>query len=305
MANILTGQDLLTQQLNQASVTRVIKPKPVELSKSTGVQYNAMLRKLTREIKRDVNQLLPLLRDLAPEYQADSVMVVSDSYVSQLTSALRQLVDKWTSPAFRDIATRLSTQFVRAADRVNAERFSKTMKGVGIDLFGDDTTLVDYIDASIFDNTRLIMSIPEQYLTQVESIVMTNVRAGGRPAAIAKLLQKQFDVTENRAKMIARDQTAKVNGDLSKKRQQASGFEYFQWITSEDEKVRDRHDDISDKLTAYGPGVYRWDNPPLSSQGTSIIPGQDFQCRCTARPVSNREVAENVKAGRTRPGVKR
>ena len=305
MSNILTGQDLLQQQLNQATRTRSIKPKPVELSKSTGVQYNAMLKKLVREIKQDVNQLLPLLRDLAPEYQTDSVLVINDSYVTSITSALRQLVEKWTSPAFRDIATRLSTRFVRAADRVNAERFSKTMRGVGIDIFGDDTTLTDYIDVSIFDNTRLIMSIPEQYLTQVESIVMTNVRAGGRPSAIAKQLQKQFDVTENRAKMIARDQTAKVNGDLSKKRQQASGFEFFQWIDSGDERVRDRHEDIADKVTAYGKGIYRWDNPPISSQGTAIIPGQDFQCRCTARPVSNREVEENVKAGRTRPGIKR
>lgn len=305
MQNILTSQELLEQQLNQKSTKREIKPKPVELSKGTGIQYNATLKKLVREIKRDVNQLLPLLRDLAPEYQADSAIMVTDSYVNDITSALRQLVDKWTSPAFRDIATRLSSQFVRSADRVNAERFGKSMGGVGIDLFGDDPTLIDYIDASIFDNTRLIMSIPEQYLTQVESIVMTNVRAGGRPSAIAKLLQKQFDVTENRAKMIARDQTAKVNGDLNKKRQVASGFNFFQWLTSEDERVRDRHDDISDKMTAYGVGIYRWDNPPISSNGTPIIPGQDFQCRCTARPVGQREVDENIKAGRTRPGVKR
>ncbi len=305
MQNILTSQELLEQQLNQKSTKREIKPKPVELSKGTGIQYNATLKKLVREIKRDVNQLLPLLRDLAPEYQADSVTMVTDSYVNDITSALRQLVDKWTSPAFRDIATRLSSQFVRSADRVNAERFGKSMGGVGIDLFGDDQTLIDYIDASIFDNTRLIMSIPEQYLTQVESIVMTNVRQGNRPAAIAKSLQKQFNVTENRAKMIARDQTAKINSNLSQKRQVASGFQYFQWLTSEDERVRDRHDDISDKVTMYGHGVYRWDNLPMSSQGVPIAPGTDYQCRCTARPVSDREVKENQEKGLTRPGVKR
>ena len=61
------------------------------------------------------------------------------------------------------------------------------MKGFGIDIFGDDTSLQDYIDASIFDNTRLITSIPEQYLTQVESIVMTNVRAAITPSALGEL----------------------------------------------------------------------------------------------------------------------
>lgn len=303
--NLLTSQDLLEQQLKSITERKDIRPNPVELSKATGIEYNALLKKLVREIKNDVNQLLPLLRQLAPEYQTDSIMVTNDTYVTQITSALRRLVDKWNSPEFRGIATRIASQFVRTANNVNGERFSKSMKGFGIDIFGDDTSLQDYIDASIFDNTRLITSIPEQYLTQVESIVMTNVRAGGRPSSIAKLLQKQFDVTENRAKMIARDQTAKVNGDLSKKRQIASGFEYFEWIDSDDERVRDRHEFISDKVTAYGKGIYRWDNPPLSAQGVPIIPGQDFQCRCTARPVSQREVNENIKAGRTHKGVKR
>lgn len=305
MANFLTSQDLLEQQLKSITERKDIRPKPVELSKATGIEYNALLKKLVREIKNDVNQLLPLLRQLAPEYQTDSIIATNDTYVTQITSALRRLVDKWNSPEFRGIATRMASQFVRTANNVNQERFSKSMKGFGIDIFGDDTNLQDYIDASIFDNTRLITSIPEQYLTQVESIVMTNVRAGGRPSSIAKLLQNQFDVTENRAKMIARDQTAKVNGDLNKKRQIASGFEYFEWIDSDDERVRDRHEFISDKVTQYGKGIYRWDNPPLSSQGVPIIPGQDFQCRCTARPVSQREVDENIKAGRTRKGVKR
>jgi len=319
VANILTSEDLLEQQLKSITERKDIRPKPVELSKATGIEYNALLKKLVREIKKDVNQLLPLLRQLAPEYQTDSVISTNDSlidttglllttndgYVTEITSALRRLLDKWSSPEFRSVAARMASQFVRTANTVNGKRFSKSMKSFGIDIFGDDPSLQEYVDASIFDNTRLITSIPEQYLTQVESIVMTNIRAGGRPSSIAKLLQKQFDVTENRAKMIARDQTAKVNGDLNKKRQLATGFEYFQWLTSEDERVRDRHDDISDKITAYGKGIYRWDNPPLSENGTPIIPGQDFQCRCTGRPVSQREVDENVKAGRTRPGVKR
>jgi len=305
MVNILTSADLLEQQLKSITERKDIRPKPVELSKATGIEYNALLQKLVREIKKDVNQLLPLLRDLAPEYQTDSTTVTNDGYVTEITSALRRLLDKWSSPEFRSVANRMASKFVRTANTVNGKRFSKSMKSFGIDIFGDDPSLQEYVDASIFDNTRLITSIPEQYLTQVESIVMTNVRAGGRPSSIAKQLQKQFDITENRAKLIARDQTAKINGDLNKKRQIATGFEYFEWIDSGDERVRDRHDFISDKVTAYGKGIYRWDNPPLSDQGVPIIPGQDFQCRCIGRPVSQREVDENVKAGKTRPGVKR
>ena len=96
-----------------------------------------------------------------------------------------------------------------------------------------------------------------------------------------------------------------INGDLVKKRQVSVGYEYFQWMTSDDERVRDRHEDFAEKVTEYGKGIYRWDNPPISDSGVPVIPGQDYQCRCNARPVSSEDVETNKKAGRTRPGVKR
>ena len=296
----MTSAELLEQQLNQA--TKRKKPKGITPAFAVGISYNADLQRIVREVSKDINsQIMPLVRSLAPQYQRDSVPTDTiDTWVDVLTGALQLIKDKWSSQAFKDVSTRLANQFVRSANQVNEKKFD-----IGIDVFTGSQDLNNYLDASIFDNTRLIQSIPDQYLTQVESIVMTNVRAGGRPAAIAKQLTKQLGVTEGRARMIARDQTAKINGDLTMKRQQNVGFEYFQWITSEDARVRDRHDDISDKVTAYGKGIYRWDNPPISDRGTPIIPGQDFQCRCIARPVSNAEVDANQKAGRVRKGVLR
>ena len=112
-------------------------------------------------------------------------------------------------------------------------------------------------------------------------------------------------MSDKRAKLIARDQTAKIAGNLNERRQRSVGFVYFRWLDSGDSRVRDRHEDIADKVTAYGKGVYRWNHPPLNEKGEEILPGQDYQCRCTAVPVSQVEVDRNVKAGRTQPGVKR
>ena len=105
--------------------------------------------------------------------------------------------------------------------------------------------------------------------------------------------------------MIARDQTSKINGELAEKQQKGAGFEYFQWIDSDDSRVRHRHSEIANKVTAYGKGIYRWDDLPLSDKGVPIKPGSDYQCRCIARPVSAREVKANQDAGRTAPGVLR
>ena len=301
----MTSQELLTIQLNQAMQRKT--PKGVKPALAVGQSYNVELQRIVREVSKDINaRIMPLVRNLAPQYQADAVATVTiDNWADDLAGALIALKDKWSSRQFQFIASGITKKFVKDASDVNEKRFDDQMRGIGIDVYSNSTELQTYLDASIYDNTRLITSIPAQYLTQVESIVMTNTRAGGRPSAIAKSLQQQLGATQRRAKMIARDQTAKVNAHLTAKRQQNVGFEYFQWITSEDQRVRDRHNVISDKVTAYGKGIYRWDKPPLSDKGVPIIPGTDFQCRCIARPVSNEEVEANQKAGQVRKGVYR
>jgi len=290
----MTSAELLQQQLN---ATRRRKPKGVKQDLQAGQEYQVALRRIVREVRKDIDTyIMSAVKSTSYEYVADA------SFVDVIAGALDFVRGKWSTPQFKQLATRIARKFVTTADRTNEQR---TRRDLGIDVFVGNQELRDYVEASIYDNVRLIESIPAQYLTQVDSIVLSNVRAGGRPSAIAKLLEEQFGVTERRAKLIARDQTAKINGDLNAKRQTAAGFPYFEWDDSDDERVRHRHREIATKVTAYGRGVYRWDNPPLSDRGTPIIPGSDFQCRCIGRPVSQAEVDENVKAGRTRRGVLR
>lgn len=296
---ILTSQELLQQQL---SAPKRRKPKGVKPSAKVQREYNAALRQLVIEVSKDINtHIMPVVRSMVPDYVGDSVPT-ADSWVDVLVATIRNVTARWSSPAFQAVARRIAERFVTESATINSTR---NRADLGIDVFVDNQELLDYVSASIYDNTRLITSIPEQYLTNVESIIMTNVRAGMRPSAMEKLLVDQFGVTERRAKMIARDQTAKLNGDLNRIRQQSAGFPYFEWDDSDDERVRKRHDEIARKVTAYGPGIYRWDNPPLSDRGTPIIPGSDFSCRCIARGVTQAEVDRNVAQGRTRPGVLR
>lgn len=301
---MLDKQKLLNEQLSGAGNRK--KPGAVKQSFATGQAYSVAVRQIVRAIRKDINELLlPTVRRLAPDYSQDARITTTDAYLEQLAAVFRALAARWRSPEFDLAAWRIARQFVQTADDVNRRKFNQSMNNIGVNVFADNPTLTEFLEAAAYDNARLIKSIPEQYLTQVESIVMTNVRAGNRSSAITKRLAEQFGISDRRAKFIARDQTAKINGELVKKRQVAVGFEYFQWVTSDDERVRDRHGDIADKVTQYGRGIYRWDNPPISDDGVPIVPGQDYGCRCNARPVSQAEVDENVKAGRTRPGVKR
>lgn len=269
-----------------------------------GIQYNAKLQRLVRQVKRDIDaELMPLIRRLASQYVQDAAPVATaDAWSDIIISAMQFLFARWQSQPVSAGAQRIASEFVQASLK-KGERDLK--KSAGIDVFSGSQQMQDYLRAAAQQNAQLITSIPQKYLEEVQTLVMANMRSGMRPGYIEKALQDQFGVTQRRAKMIARDQTGKIQGELAERQQRDSGFEYFQWLDSDDSRVRDRHRVIAEKVTAYGPGVYRWDNLPLSQDGVPIRPGSDYQCRCASRPVSAREVEENRKAGRTAPGVYR
>lgn len=61
------ANDLLNQQVEMAQQSNKFRPpkRGVSLSKSTGIEYNAKLQKIVKEIKKDINRLImPLVREL-------------------------------------------------------------------------------------------------------------------------------------------------------------------------------------------------------------------------------------------------
>lgn len=295
----MTSEELLQQQLAEISEQQAAKTKPVELPKDIGIRYNAELQRMVKSIQQEINKsIVPQLKYLAPEYTADS-------WVDTITSAIALLRQRLSGPNFKRFAERLATNFITDINTRNIQTMGKQFGSFGIDIMTNNKQVTDFLQASIAENVQLITSIQSQYLDRVETLVLTNMRAGLRPSAIQQQLQDQFGVTKNRARMIARDQTSKATNGLARKRMQSSGIEFFQWITSKDERVRSRHRRIADKLTMYGLGVYRWDDLPLSDKGEPIAPGDDYQCRCIARPVLRSEVEKNQREGRVAKGVKK
>lgn len=252
------------------------------------VRYNAALQRIARAVRKDIDEVIvPLVKQYAPEYVQDSTPTL-DGWADTIARALQFLIGKWLSPPARQAAESIASEFVKSQMRVN----SRGRRSFGIDVFSNSQQAVDYLEAATFQNAMLITSIPAQYLEQVQNIVMTNMRAGMRPSFIEKALSEQFGVTSRRAKMIARDQSSKVQGELNKRKQQAVGFQYFKWVDSHDQRVRHRHREIADKVTDYGKGVYRWDDLPMSDKGEPIQPGSDYQCRCVAVAVPDFKVKQ-------------
>ena len=126
------------------------------------------------------------------------------------------------------------------------------------------------------DNIALITSIPEKYFGRVEKTLTDGWTSGLRWESMVDQIAEDGHITENRAKLIARDQTAKMNSAFNQERQQQVGIEKYEWSTSEDERVRDSHAELDGQ-------VFDWDDPPIVD-GEKVNPGEAIQCRCVAIP---------------------
>ncbi len=133
-------------------------------------------------------------------------------------------------------------------------------------------------------NIDLITNLTDAMRERVEEIISerlgqvaasrSNFEPGvDTPKNLSEALQEGLEFSKARANLIARDQTLKLNGELTRVRQQNAGIEEYIWTTSHDERVRDTHAELDGQR-------FRWDNPPEPGH-----PGEDYQCRCTAFPV--------------------
>lgn len=181
-----------------------------------------------------------------------------------------------------DVIQQKAPELVKTAGDDVSKHNAKEMKRlVGIDPKMDPGT-APFIDQFRRENVRLITSIADEQLDRVEQTIKDNF--GVRVEALSKKLEQEFDVTKSRANLIARDQTLKLNGQLTRVRQQNSGISEYVWTTSNDERVRGnpagKYPDSDPSHYERDGKQFRWDTPPEGGH-----PGEDFQCRCTAYPV--------------------
>lgn len=234
-----------------------------------GWEYNSELQKLVKQIKQSVEkELLPVVYEEEKSYTADA-------WPERIQGLIDRLRLTYSLPMFNMLANQVAAKFVRSALSF-ADRKSKSF---GIEVFnGNSVKLNNYLEAATIQNANLIKSIPQKYLDDVANTVQTGMRNGVLPKFIARDLVEKFGVAERRAKFIARDQAAKVNGEITKQRQIDAGFEYFKWVDAHDSRVRHRHRQIANADNAEGVGVYKWSDLPLSEDGSPIQPGSDYNC---------------------------
>lgn len=148
-------------------------------------------------------------------------------------------------------------------------------------------------------NFELIRSLTDAYIQKVNDLVTEGVRNGTRWEDLApEIKAMESRLSASRARLIARDQVSKLNGELARRRQMDAGVEEYTWSTSGDERVRGnplgRFPKSVPSHYLMDGKICRWDDPkvyklgeewvPRTAKMSQAHPSQDIQCRCVGLP---------------------
>ncbi len=218
-------------------------------------------------------------------YKANPEVTQDESVTTQARRILADLGRKWAK-VFAEKAGPLANRTIGQVDKFSKQNLGASLRdmsgGLTIKTFQMPAALYDKVLASTAENVALIKSIPAQFQDRIQGIVLRSIQSGGQGAGqIFDEIQNLNQVTRNRAKLIAVDQTRKITAAMNEERMKAAGVKQFEWIHSGGgAEPRALH-------VQYDGQTFSMDDPPVIDKRTGQrgFPGELINCRCRMRPV--------------------
>jgi len=258
-------------------------------------KYTKILLSAVKEWKAIAKDMvLPRLPSITS--QAYINRPTTDSFSDEIEDVMKIYTDR-VGVISKDLYNRI-VDIGRETNEFNASQWYKITNHVfGIPLFQNEPWLQETLKSYVSENVSLITKLSNDLISDMNSTMNRGIKQGLRHETImrqilgSKLDKGIFKRIETRARLIARDQVAKWNGQLMELKQTEAGITEYFWSTSLDERVRESHRVLEGKLC-------RWDNPSVYKNSTKdkewlnksgigaveLHVGQDYQCRCTASP---------------------
>jgi SPP1 gp7 family putative phage head morphogenesis protein len=195
-------------------------------------------------------------RDAAPPRAEDIGRTILDFSVEQLENL--------------DAAARRVGAGVSEHQRRELRR--QLLAGLGGDVEVPDAGARRLVDHFTAENVGHVRGVAAEVSGRIARAVAAAVTSGQPVEDLADNLEAIAELTPKRARAVARDQVGKLFGAVARARQEELGIEEYVWDTVKDAKVRPTHKHRQDV-------VFSWSKPPPGGH-----PGEDYNCRCTARP---------------------
>lgn len=251
-------------------------PRPIEREYAKAIQ--AIVREAAAAVTREIT---PQLARWSEEARAELDRLDaerSDGIGQRIAAFIRRVGDQLLASIRPTALDELAERFARRTSTWNRAQIDRQVKAaVGVDVFVAEPNLAPLVDTFVAENVALIRNVPQQFMTNVEGIVLRGVTSGTLPRDIAEQLADEEGVALRRAKNIARDQVGKFYGRLNAVRQQRLGVKTYTWRDAGDNRVRPEHEERDGK-------VYAW-NPEDATEEIEYLPpenqpGQEPMCRC-------------------------
>lgn len=254
---------------------RPVKPS-FDFNRKFEIIYTKELLSISAQCKQEGAEILEIMRSSGQF--SDSVNVgdvaIGDapSWLNRITNISRSGVSSKVQSFSAKLASKVVYGQQAAADDKLAIKI-KNITSIEIrDFLTNDSDFIDAIENAISANVDLIESIPVQYHEKLKSKIFYAAQTSKDLDWLEAEIKKLGEITDRRARRIARDQMSTVNAKINETRQRSLGIEKYIWVTCNDERVRGSH-------FARHKSRFSWDNPPRDGH-----PGEPIECRCGAHP---------------------
>ncbi len=243
----------------------------------TRALYRKRLERLIAEMNRSVKHWVRTVFDLNKPVMVE---IAADTAAADLAAAMRDLSALWLRRFDRG-AEELAAWFATDASQRSDYALRQILRKAGFSVrFQITPAMRDILEATVQANVALIKSIPREYLTQVEGMVMRSVQTGRDIGGLTKQIQQQFGVTKRRAALIAKDQNNKATSAMQKARQLELNLYRGVWIHSGGGKEpRPKHVAVDGQEFDIRKGM------KVGDKGQWVMPGEEINCRCVWRAV--------------------
>ena len=275
------------------------------------------------ELKRRLNDLWKKI--LFPATEQIKALIARGASAGEIAETIEQML-RGANAAYAQIAPDISDKWKLSLDKETRRATQSSLKaalGVDVQYILDEPVMVngqmqtveDALAIGSAQAASLIKTIPGEHLGKVARAVADNF-AGRQDMPLLKKIQQIGGVTERRARIIARDQTAKMTADVVRIRAQSIGCDEYIWRTSRDNRVvgnptgispegskghhdhwvmEGRHCKYSDP-TVWSTDGKTWSARPAKAPKTG--PGVEILCRCYGESVIDPvKIAEMAREG--------
>lgn len=247
-------------------------------------EYTRDLLRLSRDCASTVRQsIIPRVAEIVASYRSetrsDGWNETIDNIIAEVLRITLNLAGLSINrlPGRFEVVSRFNrVQFkavVKANTGVDLPDLTAPRSALAINLYEGEPKLQAMAAGWISENTRLIKSIPEKMMGDIEGVLRRGIMQGKSVKALQDEIRARFPVSESKAKLIAQDQTLKLNGMLTEARLKSVGVTKYIWRTVRDNRVRHSHAEREGK-------EFSFDNPPPDGN-----PGQPIRDRCRAEAI--------------------